>query len=82
MRCCTALLHRRWYLAQHYITDPHLIGGFKSGLRVWVLVPDIHPLRVYLHCNGLVLFSGSKYVLDERPPGLCPHSLVPLHKCV
>jgi hypothetical protein len=52
----------RWYLAQQYITDPHLIRGYKSGLRVWVLVPDTKPLRVYLHCNGLVLFSSNRFV--------------------
>ena len=50
----------RWYLAQRYVTDPLLIGGLKSGLRVWVLVPDTKPLRVYMHCNGLVLFSDSR----------------------
>ncbi|GAX73724.1 hypothetical protein CEUSTIGMA_g1177.t1 [Chlamydomonas eustigma] len=51
----------RWYLAQQYIKDPLLIDGLKSGLRVWVFVPDTKPLRVYLHCNGLVLFSHDRY---------------------
>ena len=51
----------RWYLAQQYITRPLLINGRKSGLRVWVLMPDFSPLRVYIHKNGLVLFSSATY---------------------
>lgn len=51
----------RWYLAQQYITNPLLIQGRKFGLRVWVLVPDVNPLRVYLHQNGLLLFSEAAY---------------------
>lgn len=54
------LLLYRWYLAQQYIADPMLINGHKFGIRVWVLVPDVAPLRVYLHCNGLVLFSDQR----------------------
>ncbi len=52
----------RWYLAQRYITRPLLIGGRKSGIRIWVLVPGLSPLRVYAHANGLVLFSSHRCV--------------------
>jgi hypothetical protein len=52
----------RWYLAQQYITNPLLIHNRKFGIRVWALIPDAGPLRVYLHQRGLVLFSNAEYV--------------------
>lgn len=51
---------RRWYLAQRYISSPMLINGCKFGIRVWVLVPGLNPLRAYMHANGLALFSSHK----------------------
>ncbi|KAJ9519622.1 hypothetical protein QJQ45_013362 [Haematococcus lacustris] len=48
----------RWYLAQQYIARPLTIAGYKFGIRVWVLVPGLNPLRVYMHTNGLALFSS------------------------
>ncbi|WIA39416.1 hypothetical protein OEZ86_005519 [Tetradesmus obliquus] len=51
----------RWYLAQQYINDPLLINGRKFGVRLWVAVPGVSPLRVYLHRNGLALFSSDAY---------------------
>lgn len=43
--------------AQQYVANPLLIQGRKFGIRVWVLVTGHNPLRVYMHTNGLVLFS-------------------------
>jgi hypothetical protein len=57
----------RWYLAQQYINSPLLINGRKFGVRLWVLVPGAAPLRVYLHRNGLALFSAAPYT----PAGAC-----------
>lgn len=51
----------RWYLAQQYINQPLLINGRKFGIRLWVAVPGVLPLRVYLHRNGLALFSSQPY---------------------
>jgi hypothetical protein len=51
----------RWYLAQQYINEPLLINGRKFGVRLWVAVPGVSPLRVYLHRNGLALFSSAPY---------------------
>eukprot|EP00878_Enallax_costatus_P021301 GHUV01022547.1.p1 GENE.GHUV01022547.1~~GHUV01022547.1.p1 ORF type:complete len:513 (+),score=138.38 GHUV01022547.1:1-1539(+) len=51
----------RWYLAQQYITQPLLINRRKFGIRVWVTVPGVSPLRVYMHRNGLALFSSDPY---------------------
>lgn len=55
------MLLYRWYLAQQYVPNPLLIAQRKFGLRVWALVPDINPLRAYLHRNGLLLFSSEPY---------------------
>lgn len=46
-----------WVLAQRYVPDPLLIGGRKSGVRLWVLVTGVDPLRAYVSTYGLVLFS-------------------------
>ncbi|KXZ50147.1 CYG40/TTL7 protein [Gonium pectorale] len=55
----------RWYLAQQYIRDPLLIDGRKFGVRVWVLVPDVAPFRIYMHSRGLVLFSSHSYDAEQ-----------------
>lgn len=51
----------RWYLAQQYISRPLLINGRKFGIRLWAVVPGVAPLRLYLHANGLALFSSTPY---------------------
>lgn len=64
LRGCLLLVHATcWhrYLAQQYINQPLLINGRKFGIRLWVLVPGAEPLRVYLHRNGLALFSEARY---------------------
>jgi hypothetical protein len=35
-----------------------LINGRKFGLRVWAVVTGVDPLSLYIHTNGLVLFSN------------------------
>lgn len=42
-----------------------LINGRKFGIRVWVLVTGHSPLRIYLHKNGLALFSSANYEADS-----------------
>eukprot|EP00775_Hariotina_reticulata_P004710 gene4710-4960_t len=59
----------RWYLAQQYITNPLLINKRKFGIRLWVTVPGVTPLRVYLHKNGLALFSSQPYQLASFSGG-------------
>ncbi|KAF5829704.1 tubulin-tyrosine ligase family-domain-containing protein [Dunaliella salina] len=55
---------RQFLAVQRYVENPLLINGCKFGLRVWVAVTSVDPLRVYLHSNGLVLFSSKEY--DEE----------------
>lgn len=56
----------RWYLAQQYVTQPLLLMGRKFGIRVWVLVPDVQPFRLYMHRRGLVLLSSQRYELTAE----------------
>jgi len=53
-------------LASKYLADPHLINGFKYDLRVYVLVTNFNPLKVYIYDDGLVRFATEKYTKDAR----------------
>ncbi|EPY25853.1 tubulin tyrosine ligase protein [Strigomonas culicis] len=53
------------YLAQRYIHNPHLVGGKKYDLRIYVLVTSYHPLTVWLHRTGFARFCHQRYSLDD-----------------
>jgi len=55
------LLYDGSTVVQRYIDDPYLIGGYKFDLRLYAVVTSYHPLRVYLHHDGLVRFGTEKY---------------------
>lgn len=38
--------------------------GRKFGIRVWVLVPDVAPFRIFIHKRGLVLFSSHRWAVS------------------
>lgn len=52
-------------VAQRYVADPFLIDGRKFDLRVYALVTDADPLRVFVYNDGLVRFCTTKYVPPE-----------------
>lgn len=49
------------YLAQRYIDNPHLVGGKKYDLRIYVLVTSYSPLTVWLYRSGFARFCHHKY---------------------
>ncbi|KAG5481007.1 hypothetical protein LSCM1_06682 [Leishmania martiniquensis] len=53
------------YLAQRYISNPHLVGGKKYDLRIYVLVQSYQPLTVWLHRSGFARFCHHRYSLDD-----------------
>ena len=44
-----------------YISNPHLIDGFKYDLRIYVVVTCFEPLKIYIFKEGLVRFATQKY---------------------
>ena len=51
------LKEKEGILASKYLDDPHLINGLKYDLRVYVLVTNYNPLKIYIYDDGLVRFA-------------------------
>ena len=49
------------YLISKYISNPHLIQGYKYDLRVYILVTCFDPLKAYIYTKGLVRFATQPY---------------------
>ena len=48
-------------IVSEYISDPHLINGYKYTVRVNVLVTSFSPLRAYVYKDGTLCFCSKKY---------------------
>lgn len=49
------------YVAQKYIANPHLVGGKKYDMRIYVLVTSYSPLVAWLYRDGFARFCISRY---------------------
>ena len=48
-------------MVSQYVSNPHLIDGFKYDMRIYALVSCFDPLKIYLFKEGLVRFATQKY---------------------
>ena len=49
------------YVVQRYLQYPLLIGGKKFDMRLYALVTNFSPLRVYQYRRGFARFTNSRY---------------------
>eukprot|EP00758_Cryptobia_borreli_P009611 Tbor_TRINITY_DN5494_c0_g4::TRINITY_DN5494_c0_g4_i2::g.24866::m.24866/K16603/TTLL9; tubulin polyglutamylase TTLL9 len=53
------------YLAQRYIDNPHLVGGKKYDLRIYVMVTSWNPMMVWLHRTGFARFCHHRFSMAD-----------------
>jgi len=53
-------------LISNYIDNPHIINGKKYDLRIYVLVTNFSPLKIYMYNEGLTRFASEEYKLDDE----------------
>ncbi|EAR97536.2 tubulin-tyrosine ligase family protein (macronuclear) [Tetrahymena thermophila SB210] len=46
---------------QEYIKNPFLIDGLKFDFRIYVLIKNINPLKIFMYPEGLARFATVKY---------------------
>lgn len=52
------------YVVQRYLQYPLLIGGKKFDMRLYALVTNFSPLKVYQYRRGFARFTNSRYSSD------------------
>ena len=56
-------MQRDQYVICRYVDRPLLVGGKKFDLRIYVLVTNYRPLKVWLSSEGFARFCNKKYSL-------------------
>eukprot|EP00092_Neocalanus_flemingeri_P003383 GFUD01003624.1.p1 GENE.GFUD01003624.1~~GFUD01003624.1.p1 ORF type:complete len:534 (+),score=140.74 GFUD01003624.1:66-1667(+) len=51
---------------QKYIRNPFLINGLKFDLRIYVLLTNIDPIKIYVYEDGIVRFATKPYSMKEE----------------
>ncbi len=54
------------YVVQKYLQYPLLIGGKKFDMRLYALVTNFSPLKVYQYRRGFARFTNSRYSSDVQ----------------
>ena len=49
-------------IVQEYIDKPFLMDGYKCDMRIYVLVTNCDPLRLFLFNDGLLRMSTERYL--------------------
>ena len=58
--------YKESYVISKYVEDPLLIGGKKFDLRMYVLVTNYRPFKVYMYELGFARFCVQKYSNDAN----------------
>ncbi|GAB0092904.1 tubulin polyglutamylase TTLL13 [Sergentomyia squamirostris] len=48
-------------ICQEYVKNPLLIDGFKFDMRIYVLITDLDPLRIFVYNEGLARLATKTY---------------------
>jgi hypothetical protein len=56
-------------IVQHYLADPHLVGGYKYHMRIHLVITNISPLEAFVQENGQCLFATKPYTLASKTLG-------------
>jgi tubulin polyglutamylase TTLL6/13 len=52
---------RENYVVQEYLKNPYLIDDYKFDLRLYVLIKNVEPLKIFLFQDGLARFATEKF---------------------
>lgn len=61
IRDMTELNYDQQSVLQQYISNPMLIRGTKWDMRIYVLITQMRPMKLYLYKEGIVRFSTDRY---------------------